>query len=421
MSQSAVILPGSPLSGSSMIGDINAAWAAIISKFSGTTAPTLGPGLSGALVEGQWWLDTSTTPHVLRAYDGTSWNPLLTLDSTNHFIQPPQALRNILMDNGGFEIWQRDAGSAASIAVGASTTAYTADRWYVITGANQASVVAATVGLTNASNIAAKVTRNNAQTGVTAYTFGYPLDTDEVVRMRGNKVTISAVLKGGANWSPTSGTITGTLYVGTGAVAKRGGGFVGETSVVAMTANVTPGGAAASASAVSAATVPTNSTQGEFQFTWTPTGTAGADDSITIDDVQIEIGVFASQFERVPFDMILHKCKRHFLKTFPYGTVPAQNAGLAGSLGFTSQITTAGSAFIQWDFPVEMRATPAITTYNPSATNANWRDVTGAGDVLVLVDTNSAKSSKGVFIGSQTTALTAVHNLYIQAAADSGI
>src|SRR5258708_5030093 len=104
MAQSPAILPGSPLAGSAMVGDINAAGAAIISKFSGTVAPTLGPGGAGAVVEGQWWLDTSTTPRVLRMFDGTLWVPLLTLDDANHFTQPPQALRNVLMDNGSFEV-----------------------------------------------------------------------------------------------------------------------------------------------------------------------------------------------------------------------------------------------------------------------------------------------------------------------------
>ena len=36
--------------------------------------------------------------------------------------------RNILSANGGFEIWQRGAGGAASVSIAASTTAYTADR-----------------------------------------------------------------------------------------------------------------------------------------------------------------------------------------------------------------------------------------------------------------------------------------------------
>ena len=83
--------------------------------------------------------------------------------------------------------------------------------------------------LSNASLLAGKVLRNSGQTGITAYTFGYPLDTDEVVAMRGSKVSLSFLAKTGANWSPTNGTFTASLYVGTGAVAKRAGGFTSET------------------------------------------------------------------------------------------------------------------------------------------------------------------------------------------------
>jgi len=419
MSQSAVILPGSPLSGSSMVGDINAAWASIISQFSGAVAPTLGPGSAGALVAGQLWLNTSVAPYQLYTYDGTTWCEVGTLDFAGHTFTAfngPQDFRNIIGDNGGFEVWQRGAGSSASIAVGASSTAYTADRWYLTTGANQASIVSAVTGLTSGSGFAGKVIRNSGQTGTTAIVFGYPLDTDELARMRGNKVTISGTVKAGANWSPASGTITMTLYVGTGA-----GGFAGETNVVTQTANVSVSTQQAFQFATSAAVVPANATQGELQFAWTPVGTAGADDSMTFDDIQLEVAQFASVFERIPFERMLEGCNRHYVKTFPYGTAPVQNGTIVGALGFTGQVAVAKTVFTQWNFPVEMRATPTITTYNPTQANANWRDQTGGADIAVLVDTNSAKSSKGVFIGSQTNAPTAGNNNYIHASADAGI
>lgn len=81
MSQAAVILPGSPLTGAAAAADMNAAWAAMISKFSGNSAPTLGPGASSALVVGQWWYDTSVTPNVLRIYDGTNWVPFQAISA----------------------------------------------------------------------------------------------------------------------------------------------------------------------------------------------------------------------------------------------------------------------------------------------------------------------------------------------------
>lgn len=85
MSQASVILPGSPLTGADAAADMNAAWAAMISKFSGGSAPTAGPGAAAAIVKGQWWLDTSITPHLLKMYDGTNWVPILTtFDPTTH-------------------------------------------------------------------------------------------------------------------------------------------------------------------------------------------------------------------------------------------------------------------------------------------------------------------------------------------------
>lgn len=394
MSQSAVILPGSPLSGSTMVGDINAEVAAIISKFSGATAPTLGPGTAGALVEGQWWLDTSVTPNVLRVYDAANWCPLLTIDATNHLAYAPGSYRNIIGDNGGLEVWQRGAGSSASIAVGASSTAYTADRWYLTTGANEASTVAAVTGLTNGSNLAGKVTKNSGQTGTTVMTFGFPLDTDEIASVRGAKVTISASVKAGANWSPASGTLNLNFYVGTGSVGKRGAGFTSETTVATATANIATS-ASATLSAVSAAVVPTNSTQGELQFTWTPTGTAGGDDSITIDDVQLEVGVFQSTFERVPFEMMMHGCRRHYYKTFLYGTAPATNVGAnTGELQAIAGKAGALAIALFTRHPRTMRATPTVTTYNPSAANAQVRWESGAtGDASATTTANRTTES----------------------------
>ena len=65
--------------------------------------------------------------------------------------------KNVCWMNGGFEVWQHGAGSASSIALAASTTLYTADRWYYTTGVNQASVVAAVTGLTDQSQLGGRV------------------------------------------------------------------------------------------------------------------------------------------------------------------------------------------------------------------------------------------------------------------------
>src|SRR5258706_3124056 len=281
MSQAPVILPGSPLPGATGAADITAAWRAIISKFSAATAPTLGAGASGALEEGQWWFDTSVSPNVLRIYDGTTWCPMMYVDTSAHVAVTPLSGRNSMSDNGGFEVCQRGAGSSAVFAIGASSASSTADRGYLTTGANEASSVFPVAGLPNLSNLAASVFRNNGQTGTAAMVFAYPLDTDEIVRMRGQKITASFVAKGGANWSPTSGALTCTLYVGTGAVGKRGNTPYSSEATVINTATNVAANTQVTATITSTVTVPVNTTQAELQFSWTPVWTAGAADSIT--------------------------------------------------------------------------------------------------------------------------------------------
>ena len=420
MSQAPVILPGSPLTGAAAAADMNAAWAAMISMFSGTTAPTLGPGASGALVVGQDWLNTSITPYIWNKWDGVTWTTVGFVDPALHYTYGPLAYRNIVGDNGGLEVWQRGAGSSASFAVGASTTSYTADRWYLATGANQACVVAAVTGLTALSRLAAKVTRNNGQTGTGALVFAYPLDTDEIVRMRGQKMNIQFQAKAGANWSPAGGTLSYSLYVGTGAVGKRGSTpYTGETQAVSGSLSLNSSQQLGTTTA-GTVIVPANATQAELQIAWTPVGTAGADDSITIDDVQLEAGAQYTIFERPPFDKLLLSCKRHFWKTFLYGTAPVTNAGtfLGEVLAMAGKIA-AGSEFLWVRNPVSMRVAPTLTLFNPSANNAHVRDESNSVDCSAE---STTQTTEMLAIGTTGNASTTVGSLLgVNLTADAGI
>src|SRR5258706_2315740 len=418
MSQAAVILPGSPLTGAAAAADMNAAWAGMTSKFSGVTAPTLGPGTLGALVAGQDWLDTSVNPYVWRVWDGTQWVVHGFIDPTNHLSNSALSWRNIAADNGGFEVWQRGAGASATFAVSATSTAYTADRWYLNTNANQACTVAAVAGLVNGSRLACKVQRNNGQTGVGVPVFGFPLDTDECAMIQGKIVTISFTAKAGANWSPAGGLLVITLSCGTGTPVKFVVGYIGGNFPInALNAPLTT--TPTRFSFVSSA-VPTNTTQAEIDFSWVPVGTAGADDSFTVDDVQMEVESAATPFERTPFEKSMLGCKRHYAKTFAYGTAPAQNAGVVGALGANTQVVTADVSW-NWNFPVSMRVNPTITTYNPSAANSSARNVTGAADVAISVDPNTALSPDRVFIETTATIAAQNSNIYLHVAADAGI
>jgi hypothetical protein len=124
-------------------------------------------------------------------------------------------------------------------------------------------------------------------------------------------------------------------------------------------------------------------------------GTSGATFYIT--GVQLEAGSVATPFERRPFGTELQLCQRYFQTSFPIGTAPAQNAGGTGAIYFESPAGSA-PASCQVVFPVQMRTTPStFTTFNPSAANANWRNITASSDITVGLYSSSAT---GAFINS---------------------
>ena len=332
--------------------------------------------------------------------------------------------RNIARRNGGLEIWQRGAGGAASFAVGASGgSPYTSDGWYVLNGANQACVVSQSAGISNGSQWCAKIIRNNAQTGTGTMAFSFPLDTDELYPMLGQFVRLSFVAKCGANFSPASSIVFGSLYVGTGAPVKRSTGFTGETNPILSATIVSS--TATRFQSTSTVIVPTTTRQAEIVFQWTPSGTAGADDSLYIDDVQLEIvpassGYGASNFERLTFLEQWALCQRHYQKSFTYAVAPAQNVGFVGSITFMAGKAGAGSDFFSLNFPFVMRVAPSITYYNTSNTNAQARDSVAAADCSSTTASNIATGS--FFTLTTGNASTAVGNaLEVHYTADAGI
>ncbi len=61
---------------------LNPALAAVLSNNSGTTAPAVS-GQPGAY---QWWVDTSSSPKLLKIYDGSNWLTLASIDASGHVL-----------------------------------------------------------------------------------------------------------------------------------------------------------------------------------------------------------------------------------------------------------------------------------------------------------------------------------------------
>ena len=120
----------------------------------------------------------------------------------------------------------------------------------------------------------------------------------------------------------------------------------------------------------------TDYTSGTLQTSWgTLTATDRAVGQVNLADstsnefyitgVQLEAGTTASDFEFLPVDVNLARCRRYFETNFAIGTAPANGVSYTFT-DFYSDLTafTATQARITVPFKVTKRATPTITLFN---------------------------------------------------------
>ena len=126
--------------------------------------------------------------------------------------------------------------------------------------------------------------------------------------------------------------------------------------------------------------------------------------------VHLQPGSIGGGYLARPYGDELALARRYHAKTFPEGTAPAQNAGVAGALCARTPVASA-YASVYLAMPMGLYtgsgSSLSVTTYNPSNTNANFRDVTGSADVTATVDPASAKGGTGVEIATSATVATA--------------
>ena len=128
--------------------------------------------------------------------------------------------------------------------------------------------------------------------------------------------------------------------------------------------------------------------------------------------VQLEKGSTATSFDYRSYGTELALCQRYYVKTFPVGTTPAQNAGYDGALSFVSQAAQLWDAM--WRFPVNMRIAPTtVTTYSPNAASSNWS--TNSDSPAASIPNNG---STGLVIRA-TTPAAAGRSYAIQASASA--
>ena len=319
----------------------------------------------------------------------------------------PLMFRNALY-NGDFRIAQRGTSFPGG-------GGYLLDRWKISSyGAGGAYYTVSQIqsGLANFSNA---LQLQQTSTNSMFFFLQQSLETRDVVRFQGQPVTVSFWYK-----IPTS--FTGSIY------AQLNWSTAVDTPLTDIGISYTTAGSltltnqTAWTYATFTTFVPSTAQALSVMFTnYPPGGSTVNGATLQITGVQLEKGSVATPFEVRPYATELALCQRYFCKTFPYGTAPAQAAGQTGSLivqgaAVTTFISGGQTPFaVTWQFPVEMRANPAVTTYSTNAATANWYDQ-GGGD-LTASTTNIGTRTASIYMSGGTTAVG--RNAVIHASANA--
>ena len=262
--------------------------------------------------------------------------------------------------NGGMVIDQRNAGASQTVT---TAGAYTVDRFFIQpTGA---SVTTQRVAGSSGYQYALRLTGTASVTQCFVQQKIEQLNSNDLA---GQTVTVS--------FTASSSTLTSlTCYVEYASAADNWATFTTSTT--------------------QAITINSTATRYSFQATLSASATngirfifsTGAFTSGTLDitGVQLEKGSVATSFDYRPYGTELSLCQRYYESTFSIGSAPVQNGGATNAFRI-SQTAAAGAPCrgFTWIYKTTKRDTPStITSYNPSAANANVRNFTRSNDATI--------------------------------------
>jgi hypothetical protein len=267
-----------------------------------------------------------------------------------------------LIDGGDFSInpFQRNipgiaSGGAISNAIAATPT-YFADRFFAAGGASSAILTAAVADTSvTGFNQSLKISRQSGNANTASIYVGQVIESLDSLRCQGQTVTLSFWAKAGANYS--GGPLTAQIVYGSGtnqsASSLIASTWTGQATVLLATQTLTTAMTRYQFTGV----VPASATQLAALLSFTPSGTAGVDDSFSINGVQLEIGASASPFERLDAQVVLEICQRYAW------VVPEPAAGVVIGAGAN---TGASSQLFYMATPVQLLKAPTVTVSSGS-------------------------------------------------------
>ena len=257
--------------------------------------------------------------------------------------------------NGNMAVAQR-----ATTATGNYSFSYTyvsVDRW-AIYSANSSTTFGQSTSVPAGFQYSTKMQRPSGSTATGVLLMGQGIESVNCYDLSSQSVTLSFWAKAGANFSATGSVIAAN--VATGTVADQG--ISGVNTWAGLATPITTTSLAITTAWTKytfTGTFGAGVLEAAIQFSYTPTGTAGADDAVYITGVQLEVGTIATPYERQIYSDQLAQCQRYCqIAPYPF-TVP-------------NYARTTTQVFANYAYPVTMRAAPTA-----SFTTANWALVSG--------------------------------------------
>lgn len=385
---------------------------------------------SSELIDGATTLAILPGSSMMLACDGAAWSSVAAKIPQEPAVNP--------IINGTMEVWQRGTAFAAI-----TSGAYAADRW------RWGAVGAGVVTINRSTNVPTV-----AQAGVL---FNYSLEVDVTTAdasiAAGDFYVVSQRIEG-YHWrhfaqrqltlsfwamSPKTGThcvacrnnATATpdrCYIGTYTINAAD---TWEYKTVTLSASPSAGtwdyttGAGLEVAFALAAGSTFQTTAGAWQtgnFYGTSAQVNVMDSTANffrLTGVKLELGPVATPLAPSSFADELARCQRYYQKSFSYASEPVQNVGtVSGAAQTRSPVGATVSMGIPLPFKTLFRGLPTLTSYNPSAANAQVRNVSNGTDSTGIVfDAGGESATDIAFVTSGTT--TVGHHVAVHWTADA--
>jgi hypothetical protein len=285
-------------------------------------------------------------------------------------VAPYVGAKNVVI-NGAMDWWQRGVTF-----VNPNVGNYTADRYMINRSGDAAgATVSRSTSTPTGFQYAMKWQRTAANTGTQSMEIYYGLESSNSYQFAGQTATLSFYAKKGADYS--GGNLNFQIASSTGTDGKP----YSYTTVVASTSRaLTTSYQRFSVTGTFGSSI----TQAFFNVSWVPTGTAGADDSVYITGVQLELGAVATPFARAGGSIggELALCQRYY------------QSAAGNPVGLWSGMSTVSATYYSIYFlPTTMRTSPTCASAIYGA--SGFSTVTTSTVTPYSVSVGSAATSTG--------------------------